>query len=109
MLGRSWLWFASRDQVGTRPANGILDNVREQRAQEEADEEAKDRDMCLVQTWSEYQGPHDDEYQRSYSCVYDVFQVRYPLNKRMGILLCVVVKGEHAMKWLDEELCLLHL
>lgn len=65
---------APRYQVGSRPANGILDEIGDEARQGNADDEAKDGDMSFVETRTRKDGVEDEEHQRAYASVDDVLE-----------------------------------
>ena len=56
--------FAARNQVGARAADGVLDQVREEERQYEADYPAQDRDVRFVGSRPKEEGPEDEEGER---------------------------------------------
>ncbi len=61
MLWCTFCWLAPSYKVRSRPADRVLDDVREKGCQDQTDEEAKYCDVQLVSTRPEYDGPHKNK------------------------------------------------
>ena len=64
-LGR----LASCNEIWSRPADRILDNVGEERSQGQGDEEAEDCDVDFVDGGAKDQSPEDEEKEWDTACV----------------------------------------
>ena len=102
----AWFGQAACYQIGTRAPYGILDDVREKRGKEYTDEQSQDRDVCLVHARPCYNSPNNQNDQWCYETNQDICPGRYALDESMWILSCAVVKSEHLVDRLEEEVYL---
>lgn len=58
--GRTWRRLASRNEVGPRASDGVLDDVGDEEREDHANEPAEDRDVCFVRAWAHEKGPEDE-------------------------------------------------
>lgn len=64
-------WLASRNQIGSRPSNGIFRDVREKGRQEKRDEEAQKGHMGFVYVRTSDSRPYDENYCGYNASVYE--------------------------------------
>jgi hypothetical protein len=57
MIGRALVWFASRNEIRPRPANGVLYEIGDEEGEYQADEPAEDRDVRFMGAGLKYDCP----------------------------------------------------
>lgn len=96
--------LATCNEIWTRPANSVLDNVGQKRRQGVAYEESEDGNMGLMNAQAQYGSPCKDNQAWYETSIDQVPLHRYPLDARVWIGFRAVIEGEHAMEGFDEEL-----
>lgn len=61
MCRRAGCWFAARDEVRPRTADGVLDDVGYEQREQHADEPAEDGDVRFVCAGAEGEGPGGED------------------------------------------------
>ena len=104
--GRARSGFASRDEIGTRTTDSILNHIRYEHGENHADKPPKDRDVRFVRSGAQDKSPGDEDAKGHGA------RVDEEPGDGDALVLCVrvvdgeVVEEEHAVEGFSEELYL---
>ena len=104
VCGCTLCWLASAKEVGTGPANGVLDHVGDEGRHEDAEEEAEVGDVHFVCARSEDDGPEHECDDGDDAGVYEQPEWRDVRGVCVGVLDVEVGEREEAVEWGREEL-----
>lgn len=96
--------YAPSDEIRPWSTDSILNDVREERREYQADEQAEDRDMRLVDPRLEHESPEQEKQEGRDASVDDVPEGWDALDLCKGELERDVVEGEHTVEGLGDHL-----
>jgi len=104
MARRALRRLAPRQQIGPWPPDRVLHDIGQEGGEDEADEEAEERDVHLVPAGARQPGPQDDEAEGDAAGVEEQPADGDALGVGVRVLLRRVREQEHAVEGLDQEL-----